>query len=574
MLKKFMKKYGWLYLPGIIFVALNSRVATLAPAALGDAIGLLEEGAPRDAVYRAALVIIAVAVGVFATRFVWRMFIILNARRMETFMREELFTKLQSLSPSFFAKRRSGDLLAYAINDVNAVRMTFGPALAQGLNGILSGALSIYAMIAETDLRMSLLALAPVPVAVASILIVGKAVRSRSRKVQEMFAGVSGFVNESIMGLRVVKAFAREDEWQKEFDRASDDLRAANVSLVDASSLLQPVTTLMFGLSYAIALVVGGHMVLEGTLSLASLVTFLGYLLLIQQPVVALGRIVNMVQRGLASYRRLDEILKEPGIPAFEQTDYGREIKGEIEARNLTFTYPGAEEPALRGVSFKLKAGGTLGIAGETGAGKTTLASLLVKFYECPRGQLFIDGVDIRDIPAKAVREATGFVPQDGFLFSSSIEENIRFYCVGKTHEDVLRAAELAAVRENIEELPDGFGTEVGERGTHLSGGQRQRVGLARALLRKPRMIILDDTLSAVDNITERKIVANLEGELKDRTAVIISHRLSALEHADLILYMKDGEVTEQGTHDELLALGGDYATAWREQMEGSRDED
>lgn len=573
MLKKFFKKYGLYYIPGVLFVALNSRVATLAPAVLGDAIELVENGAAAEAVYRAAILIIAVALGVFATRFVWRMLIILNARRMEVFLREELFVKLQNLPPDFFSKRRSGDLLAYAINDVNAVRMTFGPALAQGLNGILTGSLSIYAMIQETDLTMSLLALAPLPLAVVSILVVGTAVRRRTRRAQELFAKVSGFVNESIMGLRVVKAFAREDEWQKEFDATSDELREANVAIVDASSLLQPITALMFGISYAIALIIGGSMVVNGTLSLSSLVAFLGYLLLIQQPVVALGRIVNMVQRGLASYRRLDEIYKEQSIPEFEQSDYPREIRGEIEAKNLTFTYPGMHTPALRGVSFKLRAGGTLGIAGETGSGKSTLAALLMKFYECPQGELFIDGVDIRDIPAKAVRAATGFVPQDGFLFSASIEDNITFYSPGKTHDDVLRAAELAGVRENIESLPKGFETEVGERGTHLSGGQKQRVGLARALLREPQMIILDDTLSAVDNITERKIVGNLDGELKDRTAIIISHRLSAIEHADTILYLRDGEVVEQGTHDELLALGGAYASAWNEQMEGNGDE-
>lgn len=573
MLGKFFKRYGWMYIPGVLFLVINSRVATLAPKALGEAIGLVEAGAVTQEVMRSAVIIVAIALGVFATRFVWRMMIILNARRMECFLREELFVKLQSLPPDFYAKRRSGDLLAYAINDVGSVRQTFGPALAQAINGILTGALSIYSMIGETSLSMSLLALAPVPIAVAVILIAGKVVRRRSRRVQELFAGVSGFVNESIMGIRVVKAFAREDEWQAEFDRTSDELQTANVKLADASALIQPITALTFGLSYAISLIIGGKMVIDGTLGLSNLVSFLGYLLLIQHPVVSLGRIVNMVQRGLASYKRLRDIFDEEEIPAFEQSDYSAPIDGEIEAKNLTFTYPGMNAPALRGVSFKLRAGGTLGIAGETGSGKTTLAALLMKFYHCERGELFIDGVDICDIPARAIREASGYVPQDGFLFSATIEDNILFYTPNKSEEDARKAAELAGVLGDIERLPDGFNTEVGERGTHLSGGQRQRIGLARALVRSPQVILLDDTLSAVDNITERRIVENLHGELADRTAVIISHRLSALEDADLILYLRDGEVVESGTHDELVTLGGAYAAAWSKQKEGGDNE-
>lgn len=574
-IKKFLKKYGWLYIPGVIFLALCSRITTLAPEALGDAIDLLEQAVPdKNLVWKQAGLIILIAVAIFVTRFIWRMMIIRNARSMECFLREELFTKLQNLPISFFAKRRSGDLLAYAINDVGAVRMTFGPVLAQGLNGIITGTISIWQMSQEVNGRLTILALIPIPIAVISNIVIGKLVQKRFRRVQELFSHLSGFVNESIMGSRVVKTFAREKEWQDEFEHTSSEMMRANVKLTDTSALLNPITVITFGISYAISLIYGGNLVMDGTIALGDLVAFQGYLLLIQQPVVALGRIVNMIHRGLASYKRLNEIFSAEGVPDEEMRDYERTIKGSLEARNLTFTYPDAEKPALDNISFKLKAGGTLGIAGKTGSGKSTLIGLILKFFDAPRGSLFIDGVDINDIPAKAIREASGYVPQDGFLFSTTIEKDIAFYTPGATLEDVREAADLANIDTDIENFPGGYDTEVGERGTRLSGGQKQRISLARALVRDPNMLILDDTLSAVDNITEKKIVENIHGVLRDKTSIVISHRLSALRGADLILFMEDGKVIESGTHDELMAMQGAYAETYEKQsQEGEENE-
>lgn len=575
MIIKFLKKYGWIYIPGVLFLALNSRVRTLVPKALGDAIDLLKlPGADRNMVYRQAILIFLLALLIFATQFVWRLCVIGNARKLECFLREEYFLKLQSLPVSFFARQRSGDLMAYAINDVGAVRMTFGPVLAMGLNGIITGTLSITAMVNEIDGRMTLFALLPVPVAIAAIVVLGNLVQSRFARVQELFAKISGFVNESIMGVRVIKTFSKEKKWKDEFAGVSNQMRQANIQLADVSALINPVVVLAFGLSYTISLIYGGNLVLQGQMELGDLVAFQGYLLLVQSPITQLGRIINMIQRGLASYKRLRSIYDEPGLAPEECMPYKREINGEITVKNLTFTYDTMGEPALRHVSFHLPAGATLGIAGATGCGKTTLVSLLLKFYPAPRETIWIDGVDIRDIPAVALRECCGYVSQDGFLFSASIEENIRFYTPGAGLPEVRRAAELANIDSEIEDFPEQYQTQVGERGTHLSGGQKQRISLARALVRDPQILILDDTLSAVDNVTEQKITANLSGVLRHKTSIIISHRLSALRDADLILFMDKGEIIEAGTHEELMAAGGSYAQTFDKQSQnGGREE-
>lgn len=568
MLKEFFKKYGWWYLPGILFLFIGARLKTSIPNTLGDAIDLLSDVANVGAgeIYTVAFKLFLTAVGVFCSVFVWRMCVIGNGRRLERHLRTEFFKKLQSLPEEFFERRRSGDLLSYVISDTNAVRMAFGSVLALGINGILTALFSILSMVDEVDSRLAFFALIPVPLAVACLVLLGQIVRRRFSRVQQLFSGISGFVNESIMGIKVIKTFAREKERHDAFNAISDELRDAHVKLVNASSLISPTVSILFGCSYLISIIYGSGLVLGGSITVGDLAAFLSYLALVQTPVTQFGKIINNVQRGVASYKRLKTVMDEPSIPQ-KELEFTESVSGDIEVKHLTFRYTDAEEDALRDVSFTLKQGQKLGIAGTTGCGKTTLLSLLLKFYEPPRGCIFIGGRDICDIPAANIRRSTGYVMQDGFLFSDTVSGNISFYS-GSSEGQIEHAADLADVAADIVGFSDGYETAVGERGTRLSGGQKQRISLARALVRDPAMLFLDDTLSAVDNLTEEKIIANLNGILKSKTAIIISHRLSAIKDCDLILYMDNGVVTERGTHDELMKMDGSYAAAYNEQSE------
>ncbi len=563
MIKDFLKKYGWNYLPGFVLMVVCSYIQTRAPLALGKGVDAAIN-ADKATFARTAMSIIYIALGVFVTRFGWRWFVVRTSREMEVYLRDRLYTHLLDLPVGFYSKARSGDLMAYAINDVGAVRMLFGMVFAQLVNSVSSLIFSVGEMGAGIHAMLTFYSLLPVPLALLTVLLLGSVVRKRAKTAQEMFSTISGHVQENINGMRVIKAFAQEKPQYLEYEKESEQKLRANKKWYYAAAWMDPLIKSVFGVSYAVGLIYGGQLVINGDISLPDYIAFNSYLTMIVNPIIMIGRVNNNLQRGLASYRRLKALMDEPEISAFDKSDDGREVSAPIEARNLSFSY-GDNKNALDGVSFTLSPGKMLGIVGPTGGGKTTVLSLILKLWTPERGQLFVGGRDINDIPALSLRKCVGYVPQDGFLFDESIKDNVDFF-TGATDEEILKCLDVAGMSGDLQKLPEGENTLCGERGNHLSGGQRQRVSLARALVRRPKILLLDDTLSAVDNVTEKQILSKLRQELSERSCVVVSHRLSAVEHADEIIYIDGGRVTERGTHAELLALDGAYAHMYRLQ--------
>ena len=565
MLKDFLKKNGWRYVPGAIFLVLCAWLSTRSPIFLGNAIDQIKLR-NWEAFLQQIGWMIAAAGGVFVTRFIWRYFIVFTARKLEFYLKDRLFHHLQLLPLRFYGSHRSGDLMAYAINDTNAVRLMFGVVFAQVLNSLSSLLFSVSSMAQLASVKLTVFSLLPVPLAAAAVLLIGRQIRVRFRRVQELFSSLSGHVQENINGMRVLKAFAQEKGQYADYEAESMEKYTANMRLYRISALLDPVISILFGLSFMIGLVYGGMLVIEKEITLGQYVSFNTFLTNIVQPILSLGRVSNNLQRGLASYKRLSAIMNEEEIPEFDRQDDGRPIEGDLKVSHLTFAYPGTDKTVLEDVSFELKRGNTLGVVGPTGSGKSTLMQLLIKLLPVPEGSIAFGGRDLTQIPAASVRNIAGYVPQDGFLFDVSLKENIDFYA-GKSMEEIQAAARIAGLEKDIAQMPEGYDTVCGERGNHLSGGQRQRASLARALVRDPELLLLDDTLSAVDAHTEGQILSALSGELKGRTAVIIAHRLTAVKNAAEILYMDKGRVLERGTHEQLLAKNGAYAEMWRKQQ-------
>ncbi|MGI6201010.1 MAG: ABC transporter ATP-binding protein [Christensenellales bacterium] len=570
MIVKFLKKYGWRYIPGCIFLFLSSYIQTLAPKALGHVFDVLELS-PDDhaAVYAGIQAIILIALAAFVTRFIWRYFINGNARNLECFLREELFLHLQQMNPHFFNHQKTGDLIAYAINDINAVRMTFGPGLAMVLNGLGVAILSIGSMAGDINLKLTLVSLLPIPFIIVFIVLMGGQVRKRFRRVQETFAQVSDRVNENINGIRVIKAYVQEDAEVDRFEALNNQVREANVRMVRVSSMFQPLVQIFFGISFAISIFYGTSLAQAGEISIGDVVAFNSYLTIIMMPIISISRIINVFQRGTASYRRLMGILDVPPMVVDGDGDPSLTLRrGEVEIRDLTFTYPGTDQPVLEHIDLHIAPGQTLGILGYTGSGKTTLVNLLLKLYNPPEGAIFMDGVDITHYRLGPLRENIGYVPQDNFLFSASIAENIKFFSDQYSQQDVEHAAKAAMIHHNIVEFPEGYQTQLGDRGVNLSGGQKQRISIARALIKQPALYIMDDALSAVDTETEEAILHNFSDELAGKSGIIIAHRISAVQNCDQIIYLEHGRIVERGDHESLLAAGGRYAQLYAQQSQ------
>jgi ATP-binding cassette subfamily B protein len=499
--------------------------------------------------------------------FLIRQTIIAMSRLIEYDIKNEIFAHYQNLPLSFFRQNSTGDLMARITEDVSKVRMYLGPALMYGINLIILFPMVIGYMF-TVNVPLTLYSLLPLPVLSLSIYLVNNMINKRSEKIQRSLSGLSTFVQEAFSGIRVIKSFVREKDSANQFQKASEDYKIKSIALTKVQSLFFPLIMALIGLSTILTVYVGGIQVIEGAIGYGVIAEFILYVNMLTWPVTSLGWVTSIVQRAAASQARINEFLDEKN-DILSTEGLVKDIEGHIKVENLSFVYPDSGIRALDSISFEIKAGKSLAIIGTTGSGKSTIGNLLMRTYDATEGEILLDGMDIRSYEIACLREQIGYVPQDVFLFSDSIANNIGFG-LGKSFDmhQIKKAAKDADVYENIIEFPEGFDTRLGERGITLSGGQKQRVSIARAIVKSPRILLLDDCLSAVDTKTENAILNALEKIMKDRTSIVISHRVSSAKLADQIIVLNDGVILEQGNHVELMAIKGVYAELYEKQTQ------
>ena len=561
----YFARYRWRLATGIFTVFAAAVVGLAAPLLIGGAVDSLRRASEPGTLLRYGLLLVAVTVvqGLFS--FAQRRLLVAMSRDIEFDLRDDYFGHLQTLPLSFYRESYTGDLMARATNDLGAVRMICGPAIMYSANTVFTAVGALFFM-ARIHVGLSLVSLCALPLVVLVMRLFGQRIHALFQRVQSRFSDLSTRVQENLSGARVVRAYAVEEEEKRRFAGLNREYVERNRRLARWSAAFHPLLQVLIGFGFVAVLWYGGSLVASGGITVGELVAFNFFLGKLIWPMIAIGWVINLLQRGLASWGRILEILDtEAEIRDAPDAVAPGELRGEVRFRGLDHAYrPG--EPVLRGIDLEVPAGSTLAVVGRTGSGKTTLLSLVPRLVEPPPGAVSVDGVDVRRLPLAALRGAIGFVPQESILFSLTVAENIAFGRPDASPDEVLEAARIAGLEEDLELLPRGLDTLVGERGVTLSGGQRQRVALARAVLRRPRLLLLDDCLSAVDTRTEETILTNLAGVFEGRTVFLVAHRVSTVRQADQIVVLDEGRIVERGDHRQLLARGGSYAELARMQ--------
>ncbi|MBI4466647.1 MAG: ABC transporter ATP-binding protein [Acidobacteria bacterium] len=561
----YLRRYRRGILLGMLALVANNLVWMTFPLVLGRAIDALTAGTTRRQLlfYAGALLSIVLLKGVF--QYTMRWVLIGISRDIEFDLRNDLFRHLEKQSARFYSTWRVGDLMSRATNDLGAVRMMVGPAVMYLANSLAAFPMAI-ALMLYIDWRLTILVLLPVPVISLSVKHFSRLIHQRFERIQAKLSDLTAHVQENVAGVRLLRAFTQEKPQLAAFDRLNRDYIETNRGLIRVQGVFIPSLEVLLTFAFLMVLWVGGRAVLGGRITVGEFVAFTQYMFLLTWPMIALGWVVNLFERGTASLGRLNQLLTAaPEIVDRAGANPPSEVRGEIEFRHLTFSYNGV--PVLEGINLHIPAGTTLAIVGPTGSGKSTLINLIGRLYEAPPGSVLVDGRPVSAHHLEGLRGAIGYVPQETFLFSETLRENIALGVPEASQEEIRRAAEIAGLADDIEGFPKNYDTLVGERGITLSGGQKQRAAIARALLRNPRILVLDDALSSVDTYTEEKILRRLTQVMRERTTILISHRVSTVRHADQIVVLKDGRIVERGTHEDLLARGGYYTDLYQKQL-------
>ena len=562
----FFKLEKWPYITGILALSLVSLLNLLPPRVIGEVIDQIasKDLTNLELAYQLFILVLS-ALAMYALRFVWRKYILGTANRLGRILRYRLFEHFTHMSPSFYQTYRTGDLMAHATNDINAVVGVAGGGVMSAVDASITALVTVLTMFFVLDWRLTLIAILPLPFMAWGTSLIGRKNHESFKAAQEAFSDLNNKVQESFSGIKVTKSFGYQDAETAAFARINQDVFKKNILAAKYNALFDPMVLIFVGLSYLLTLIFGGLFINQGQFTVGELVTFITYLDMLVWPLQAMGYLFNISQRGAVSYERIESLLAQES----DVTEVASPIKdiknGRLDYSIQKFAYD--DRPTLRDIHFSIEQGQTLGIVGVTGSGKTTLLRLLLREQDIQDGNICLAGHDIRDYSLSALRSLIGYVPQDQILFATSIRDNIRFGNPSLSDEDVIAVTKLCGIYEDIMQMPDGFDTLVGERGVSLSGGQKQRLAMCRALILNPDILILDDSLSAVDAKTEHLILDNLKRERSGKTTLITAHRLSAVVHADLILVLDQGRVIESGSHQELLTQDGWYATTYQNQQ-------